>query len=1045
MSLPHNENTRVQIPALAHLVRLGYTYFSKKDKNFKLDNETNIIIEVFEKSFFKLNPTATQDDFNREFTNIQLELAQDDLGRDFYARLLGKGNSEFKIVDWGNFSNNYFHVASEISCMKDEDELYRPDITTFVNGMPLSYIEVKKPNAIRNGKTGMNSEADRQESRFRMINARKHINITQITTFSDNLSYDETFGFQMQGSYYATTSKGKPKFNSFKEERGSGFPELADQLLPQSDETIDEILKDNNKSILKNSSEFQTNCSENTPLNKFLTSIYSKSRLHMFLQYGIVYVNQINKAGQPEIQKHIMRYPQFFATKAIENSLNNNVKKGVIWHTQGSGKTALTYFNVRYLTDFYQKKGIVPHFYFVVDRLDLAQQAKDEFVKRGLKVKLITDKSELNQDFEGDIVVVNIQKFKDDTKFTDHSGYNLNIQNIYFIDEAHRSYNPKGSYLVNLYNTDEKSIKIALTGTPLIVYKKHSKDDEELSDKEELKTTRSIFGNYIHKYYYNQSIADGYTLRLMREEIQTEYKEQLKNKFNEIKVELGSLDKKKVAAHPKFVKPMLNYLLKDLKEARVRFGDNSIGGMVVADSSDQARELFNQFNSLQEQAVTSSLEDDVLPIDLKSPEKLKAALILHDENDKITREEQVKAFKNGKIDILFVYSMLLTGFDAPRLKKLYLGRKIKAHNLLQTLTRVNRPYKSFRSGYVVDFADISKEFDETNQAYFDELTREYDTDSTGEESSNVFGPLFVSKEEVQNKLIFAQRVLLDYTTDDKEVFSHEVSQIQDRQTLNELRKALVNIRECYNMARLLKFTDLLEKIDNQEISQLLSEVSNRLTTMTLLGNADDSTSEQLLNLAMYNTEFFFKKVDESELALAANDIQEKARKTASEIQRNWDHKDPEWISLYEEFQRVLNKQRMLENATIEDYKRTSKAFDNIYKQIHELNRKDTQLSHKFKGDQKYARTFKRLTNNGKISNNINIYEILSETKEALDEKVSNNQGILNNRAYFELDATSVSRKVMKNLNLVITPKIITDLSKLISDEYYEEFTGEYIY
>ena len=143
MSLPHNENTRVQIPALAHLVRLGYTYFSKKDKNFKLDNETNIIIEVFEKNFFKLNPTATQDDFNREFTNIQLELAQDDLGRDFYARLLGKGNSEFKIVDWGNFSNNYFHVASEISCMKDEDELYRPDITIFVNGMPLSYIEVK--------------------------------------------------------------------------------------------------------------------------------------------------------------------------------------------------------------------------------------------------------------------------------------------------------------------------------------------------------------------------------------------------------------------------------------------------------------------------------------------------------------------------------------------------------------------------------------------------------------------------------------------------------------------------------------------------------------------------------------------------------------------------------------------------------------------------------------------------------------------------------------------------------------------------------------
>ncbi|MGC4388074.1 hypothetical protein ABXW34_19730, partial [Streptococcus suis] len=90
-------------------------------------------------------------------------------------------------------------------------------------------------------------------------------------------------------------------------------------------------------------------------------------------------------------------------------------------------------------------------------------------------------------------------------------------------------------------------------------------------------------------------------------------------------------------------------------------------------------------------------------------------------DDKETRKEEVAAYKNGEIDVLFVYNMLLTGFDAPRLKKLYLGRQVKAHNLLQTLTRVNRPYKSFRVGYVVDFANISREFEKTNQAYFEEL------------------------------------------------------------------------------------------------------------------------------------------------------------------------------------------------------------------------------------------------------------------------------------------------------------------------------------
>jgi hypothetical protein len=100
------------------------------------------------------------------------------------------------------------------------------------------------------------------------------------------------------------------------------------------------------------------------------------------------------------------------------------------------------------------------------------------------------------------------------------------------------------------------------------------------------------------------------------------------------------------------------------------------------------------------------------------------ALILHDEGTKEERKQRVEDFKEGKIDILFVYNMLLTGFDAPRLKKLYLGREIKSHNLLQALTRVNRTYGKHRFGYVVDFVDIRRQFDLTNQAYLRELNDE---------------------------------------------------------------------------------------------------------------------------------------------------------------------------------------------------------------------------------------------------------------------------------------------------------------------------------
>jgi type I restriction enzyme R subunit len=117
-------------------------------------------------------------------------------------------------------------------------------------------------------------------------------------------------------------------------------------------------------------------------------------------------------------------------------------------------------------------------------------------------------------------------------------------------------------------------------------------------------------------------------------------------------------------------------------------------------------------------------------------------LILHDENDKEIRKDLIKAYKHGKVDLLFVYNMLLTGFDSKRLKKLYLSRVIKDHNLLQTLTRVNRPYKDFRFGYVVDFADISKAFEKTNELYLEELNAEL-----GDEMEN-YSNLFKSREEI---------------------------------------------------------------------------------------------------------------------------------------------------------------------------------------------------------------------------------------------------------------------------------------------------------
>src|SRR5690606_32332515 len=170
-----------------------------------------------------------------------------------------------------------------------------------------------------------------------------------------------------------------------------------------------------------------------------------------------------------------------------------------------------------------------------------------------------------------------------------------------------------------------------------------------------------------------------------------------------------------------------------------------------------------------------------------------AALILHDENDKLTRKELIKAYKKGHIDLLFVYNMLLTGFDAKRLKKLYLARVTHDHNLLQTLTRVNRPYKHYKYGYVVDFADISKAFDRTNRLYFDELREQL-----GDEMEMYFY-LFKSEAEIKEDIESIKDVLFHYDTDNRELFSHQIQVITDKNELLRLIKALRTAKELKNL------------------------------------------------------------------------------------------------------------------------------------------------------------------------------------------------------------------------------------------------------
>ena len=983
-----SELTRVQIPAALHLMRMGYTYLSRNSKEIEeRDPDTNILVSVFKEQFLTFNNYLTDEDFERELANIKLELDQNDLGRSFFKRIQGQEGAVY--IDWENPEANTFHLALEVTCQNGQDE-FRPDIVVFINGLPLSYIEVKQPNAIRDGKTGIQSEQDRTRYRFENRKFRRFNNITQLIALSDNLPYISGQGQQKQGSYYGSNAYSKTKFNAFKEEREVDF---LNSIVPLRDEEIDFVLEDVKRFALKSQPEFTTNLQPDTPCNTFLSSLYQKERLLFILRFGLVYVEEESKDGQIQLQKHVMRYPQYFATRAIEETIAKGVKKGVIWHTQGSGKTALAFFNIRYLTNYFSKQGIVPQFYFVVDRLDLADQAFKEFTKRGLKVKRINNPRELNQKQDGyDVAVVNIQKFKDDSDLTDRSGYDLNRQNIYFIDEAHRSYNERGSYLPNLYQADTNAIKIALTGTPLITYKKDGKT------KESHATTRDIFGDYIHKYYYNQSIDDGFTLRLMREDIETSYKDNLRAVNEEI--QRGDLSKEDIFAHPHYVEPMLDFILEDFNRARdLVFDDQTIGGMIVCDSSKQARELEKQLEERRKAGTTN----------------LTSALILHDEGDKEEKKEKVDAYKEGKIDLIIVYSMLLTGFDAPRLKRLYLGRKIKAHNLLQTLTRVNRPYKDYLFGYVVDFADISKEFDKTNRAYLEELNQEYDTTLTGENGEDVFGSLFVPAEEISQELSKTERILMDYPTSNLEFFSQSIDDIKDRKQLNELRKALESVKQYYNIAHLLGYDHLIKQIDITQIATLLNVISRRLLTLSLIDKPDDFSSRTLLNLAMSETSFSFVKIAEEELRLAANDLEDLKRRVAGGIIKQRDEKDPEWVFLYEEFQRIMKKHLIhgQEGYTMENIKEIQKEYEELFKSVEDYHTHMRRLTMNFDGDEMAARSYKHVTNSTMVSDFPAIYHVIKGSKVRLDRKIGQNQGVLDNEDFLKKMIREEARIEMK--------------------------------
>lgn len=930
-----NEDTRVKIPATLQFLRLGYNYQSLKECN--IDFYTKIFINRFKPSLEKINNTTyTDSQIQSLLSEIHSLIKNNDLGREFYKRLTSV-TEDIKLIDWDNIENNDFAVVDELPFTVErdtEENSFRPDINILINGMPLAFLEVKKPN----NEGTIQAEFKRMlEKRLKKPEYKKFFNLIQFVSFSNNMEYENSDADSAEtvkaGSFYSTPNGMMTSFSFFREDIKNYHENYLYGTL--TDEYSREIISDlGYDPAVFDTPEFTTNNTVNSPCNRFITSMFDKERFLYILHYGILYVNE------KTMEKHIMRYPQFFATRAIVRRLDENRKRGIVWHTQGSGKTELSAYTSKILTDYYQKKNINARFFFIVDRLDLLRQDNGEFSARYFKTTNCTSKKDFSEElqvvvpqiekeYDGEFVIVNIQKFESAIPKA-RNEYNANIQRVFFIDEAHRSYAKNGEYFKNLILCDPDAVFIALTGTPLLSKKERSN----------LK-----FGDYIHKYFYDKSIADGYTLRIKKEKVGTIVKKKIKA---DIQIEQGEVDFNDASVYESdaYVEDLGEYIEKDFRNFRQTNQDNTIGGMIVCKSNPQAKKVYNWF---------------------KEHSKLSVGLVISDQDDpkqdEMNKNNQNDFKYNGQPDLLVVHFMLTTGYDVKRLKKMYLLRGPQAQNLLQTISRVNRPYKSpsgkiYQYGYITDFVDIEAEYDRTINDYLEELEKDInDTEDDGESS---LSGLLVDLDTIRANYKKAEEELDDIVSaSDLEKFSQKLS-YYNRETLYKVKHHLNTMKDCYTEFLLSEAFDDAKSVDIEAIKQKLKITQNRIDCINFRERPTESLdllSDTEIVEIMY--EFFRVSVivvDISKFSMLKeyNDFQKTMTKLQHEIKKNRNKDDIRLISLDEALRKIFENLKIHDASDIEGL---SEEIKKILAEAEAINRENDRLAAIYDNNYSMVKTY----------------------------------------------------------------------------------------
>lgn len=626
--------------------KLGYEYIKPEALAVLRDLESEYIITSFlEQAIKTLNPTAGES----EIKNVIHEVKKIDTNEEFLKALrdginlknptTGKKH-DYKLLDFDNPENNHFVVTNQFYFEGDSENI-RPDVLVFVNGLPLVDIEAKSPTTSES--VSFENGID-QIKRYEKV-ARKLFIPNCFNIASDGLK-----------TVYGATGAPKQYFLQWRDE-----------------ETEKEL---------------------GGELEMTLFSLLSKDTFLDIVQNFILFEKE-----KETVVKKMARYQQMRATnKIIERVVNKEKQQGLIWHTQGSGKTLTMYFTAWKLR--FNKQLANPKVFILVDRVDLDDQIFETFTNAGGKnVERVVSRKDLEQKIQSPIIgifITTIQKFSELGSKVESLDENV----IILSDEAHRG--DEGVSGINMRNAFKKAFFFGFTGTPV--------------DKTHTNTFRNYEGDgkrYLDYYSIQQAIDDGATIPVTYEARLSKFsidEEKLDQQFEEIVGDLS--DKQKTELVKKYGK----------KEALVKLPKRM---EAVARDIVEHYKLYVEPNGFKAQIVAYDREAVATYkklLDKLAPPEWSAVVYSpgdpnSDADDlkvyntsKREREQIIEKFKDPKspLKFLLVCDMLLTGFDAPIEQVMYLDKPLRDHNLLQAIARTNRVYKNKEAGKIIDYYGITR-------------------------------------------------------------------------------------------------------------------------------------------------------------------------------------------------------------------------------------------------------------------------------------------------------------------------------------------------